>query len=262
MKSQEMTKAKLISLLYEYKRLPRHPFAKVAFYGDLVNLYFDQGNNCHKGITIEKAYRILENRMICKRAGKGNGYIGRSMSINAQRAYQRGLKPVSKITSSDLKQNGFSYPVKFFRWLIRTWDVKPKEMHHTSAACNITPFYDASVIRYVAGCCDLERLFRIYKGNLTVGQAIEERGIRYARIRVLDKLIGGKSGKGVNANAVLCDGILFISSKLCFRAGDMRVEIMEIYDQLPEDMADGKLRETAKELVKHKLKLYRKYLKT
>ena len=33
-------------------------------------------------------------------------------------------------------------------------DIKPKEVHHTSASHGIPAFYDGSVIRYAASCCN------------------------------------------------------------------------------------------------------------
>lgn len=183
------------------------------------------------------------------------------MSINAKRAYERGLKPLSRIMSADLHQNGFYYPVRFFRWLVHNWNIKPKEMHHTSVACNITAFYDDSVIRYVVKCCNLDLLFQIYKGKLTMAQAKQTRKIKYARVRVINKLLGGKSGKTVNANCVLCDDLPFLSSKLCVRADDLGVEVLEIFDELTEDMESGKLEELANDLIKHKISTYFKYLR-
>ena len=98
-------------------------------------------------------------------------------------AYERGLKPLSRIRAADLRQNGFEYSVAFFRWLVHHWDIRPRERHHTSASCRITAFYDGSVIRYAAQCCNLELLFRIYKGKITVrrpggrgGSVMRERG--------------------------------------------------------------------------------------
>lgn len=210
---------------------------------------------------MEDAYEVLKKYTTEKKGSGGNGYIGRSMSINAKRAYERGLKPLSRITSADLHQNGFYYPVRFFRWLVHNWNIKPKEMHHTSAACNITAFYDDSVIRYVVKCCNLELLFQIYKGKLTMAQARQIRKIKYAKVRMIDKLLGGKSGKTVNANCVCCDDLLFLSSKLCVRTDDLGVEILEASDEPPEDMKSKKLEELADDLVKHKTDIYFKYVR-
>lgn len=179
-------------------------------------------------------------------------------------AYERGLKPLSRIRAADLRQNGFEYSVAFFRWLVHHWDIRPRERHHTSASCRITAFYDDSVIRYAAQCCNLELLFRIYKGKITVEKARRERGICYARARILGTLLGGKSGEIVSANCIFCDNLLFLTPKLCVRADHPGVEVVETYEdfeETPQNMRDEKLERLAAELVKHKTSVYKKYLK-
>ena len=156
----------------------------------------------------------VKRRSQKKKSSSKGGYIGRSMSVNAKKAYERGLKPLSRIRSADLKQNGFHYPVAFFRWLVHNWNIKPREMHHTSAACRLTPFYDGSVIRYAAHCCSLELLFQIYKGKMTIEQA-----------------------------------------------DDPWVNVLEIFEELPEQIKSEKMEQLARELVKHKTWVYQKYLK-
>lgn len=257
----EITKAKLINLLYDYARIHKCPSARITFQGKSVNLYLGKRMPALQDLTMEDAYSTLEKYVTEKQVSRGNGYIGRSMSMNAKRAYERGLKPLSRFTSADLKQHGFHYPVRFFRWLVYNWNIKPKEMHHTSAACNITAFYDGSVIRYVARCCNLELLFQMYKGDLTKEQARQIRGIEYARVRVLDTLLGGTSGKAVNADGVLCDGLLFLSSTLCIQADNPGVEIMEVFDEIPGNMKSGRWEELAEELIKHRTGIYFKYLR-
>lgn len=177
---------------------------------------------------MREAYDVLKAQTVEKAVSKGNGYIGRSMSVNARRAYERGLKPLSRIRSSDLKQNGFYYSAAFFRWLVHNWDIKPKEMHHTSASRRITAFYDGSVIRYAAGCCNLELLYQIYKGKVTMEQAIQEREIRCVKARILDTLLGGKSGRAASTDGLICDNLPFLSSKLCIESDKPGVDIMEV----------------------------------
>lgn len=182
----------------------------------------------------------VKKRSQKKKSSSKGGYIGRSMSVNAKKAYERGLKPLSRIRSADLKQNGFHYPVAFFRWLVHNWDIKPREMHHTSAACRLTPFYDGSVIRYAAHCCSLELLFQIYKGKMTIEQARQNKGICYARAQILDTLLGGKSGNTLCVNCLLYNQLLLLSPKLCVQADDPRVNVLEIFEELPEQIKSEK----------------------
>lgn len=254
----KITKGKLVGLLYDYARVCKCPSARITFQGKCVNLYLGAGRKNLCGLTMEKAYDVLKGLTVEKTASKGSGYMGRSMSVNAKRAYERGLKPLSRIRSSDLRQNGFHYSVAFFKWLVHNWDIKPKELHHTSAAYRITPFYDGSVIRYAARCCNLELLYRMYRGKLTMQQAKQERRIRYARARILDTLLGGKSGKIISADCLLCDNLLFLSSKLCIGRDNPGVRIVEIFDGQPES---ENLENLTIELIKHRTTVYRKYMR-
>lgn len=261
MEQSRITKGKLIGLFYDYTRIYKQPSARITFQGRRVNLYLGNRRKKYDNLTIRQAYDVLKEWTVEKTISKGNGYIGRSMSVNAKRAYERGLKPLSRIRSSDLRQNGFHYSVAFFRWLVHNWDIKPKEMHHTSAARRITAFYDGSVIRYVAHCCNLELLYRIYKGKLTIEQAKQEREIRYAKVRILDTLLGGSSGRAVSADCLICDNLLFLSSKLCIRLDNPGVDIMEVFAEQLENRKNENLEKLTVELVKHKTTIYRKYLR-
>ena len=113
----EITKSQLINLLYDYMRLYRYPLASLTFHKKTVDLYLKDGK--YIGIFKEEAYNRLYE-MTTQRSGLGRGYAGRSMSINARQAYERGLKPLSKITAEDLKRCGFDYSADFFKWLVTT----------------------------------------------------------------------------------------------------------------------------------------------
>ena len=218
LKKSKITKGKLISMLYDYAKIHKQPSVRITFQGRRVNLYLGNGRKNYYDLTM-------------------------------QQAYEQGFKPSSRIRSSDLRQNDFCYSVAFFRCLVHNWDIKPKEMHHTSAARRITAFYDGSVIRYIVSCCNLELLHRIYKEKITVEQAIQERGIRYAKARILDTLLGGRSGKVVSADCLLCDNLLLLSSKLCVRLYNPAVEIKEVFDEQSENMKNENLEKLAVELM-------------
>lgn len=261
LEKMKITKEKLIGLLYDYARIHKQPSARISFQGRRANLYLGNRRKKYCNLTIREAYDILKERTVEKTGSKGNGYIGQSMSMNAKRAYERGLKPLSRIRSSDLRQNDFHYSVAFFQWLVHNWDIKPKEMHHTSASRRITAFYDSSVIRYIASCCNLELLYRIYREKITVEQAMQERGIRYAKVHILDTLLGGRSGKAVSADGLLCDNLLFLSSKLCIRSDNPGVDIREVFDGQSVKRKNENLEKLMVELVKHKTMAYLKYLR-
>ena len=73
----------------------------------------------------------------------GNGYIGYSMSVNAADAYDRGLRPISKLTAADMP---LGVSLSFARWLAKTGEWRAAEWHHTSAKFNRTDFYDPAEI--------------------------------------------------------------------------------------------------------------------
>lgn len=107
-------KSEIIELLYEYNRRSKTDNAKIS-----------QTNKDICNHFIHKEYLILFNVEVIKKLKselkilpqynkKGRGYIGKSMSVNAKRAYKKGLKPISNFNSEELQQNGFLYSYSFF----------------------------------------------------------------------------------------------------------------------------------------------------
>ena len=93
-------------------------------------------------------------------------------------------------------------------------------------------------------------------------QAMQEREIRYVKTRILDTLLGGKSGRAVSADGLICDNLLFLSSKLCIESDNPGVDSMEVFDGRPENWKNENLEKLAVELVKHKTTVYLKYLRS
>jgi len=92
------------------------------------------------------------------------GYVGNSMSVNAMEAYNKGKKPVSRITKNDIQNFGINESISFFRWYITNY-CDYCELHHSSPKFSITAFYD------IKDCCeklkntDMEKLKAEYKKN-------------------------------------------------------------------------------------------------
>jgi hypothetical protein len=64
--------------------------------------------------------------------GRGNGYdYELGMSNNALAAYDRGVKPLSKITLEDLKKAGWTQTKSFSLFLARTGFWRSTEWHHS-----------------------------------------------------------------------------------------------------------------------------------
>lgn len=257
------TKSILYNLLYDYQRVYEYTWAQVKF-RDNNRVDLKLRNEEYSDVTFEEAEDILRKRLQAKNRKKlGRGYLeDNSMSINAKRAYDNGLQPISKFTASDLKRNGFDYSVDFFKWIIKTWQIRPMEVHHTSAAKNWTEFYSEQTIRHIAETCNLELLYKMYRGKITKEQAKRERKIEYAKVRILDSMIGGTTGTSVVINAILCDGVIFYSQKLCFDQNDRRLEILARYDTRPSsDFENKNLRRLSDKLVLHKTDFYRRYIR-
>ena len=80
-----------------------------------------------------------------------------SMSNNALYAYDAGLKPLSKITASDLKNAGITITLKQFKELCKEGALRPSEWHHTSSRYNRTDFYDLEQCRETLERIDIAR---------------------------------------------------------------------------------------------------------
>jgi hypothetical protein len=76
-----------------------------------------------------------------------SGYSqGMEMSNNAAKAYRKGLKPISKFTTKDLRDCGWTHTLSFARFLAKKNMWKPEEWHHVGRRYKSTNFYDASAL--------------------------------------------------------------------------------------------------------------------
>lgn len=73
-----------------------------------------------------------------------NGY---SMSPAAQRAYENGELPISKLTKNVLRNTGIKESLSFIKWLIKYKFIRPSSQHHTSKYINLTAFYSLEDIK-------------------------------------------------------------------------------------------------------------------
>ncbi len=257
---QTISKEVLYGLLYDYMREYGWNGAKLIFMKpDLVDLFLR--NETHRKITTWEAERILNQKLQVKRK-RGRGYIGRSISANAQKAYEHGLKPISRFTTADLKACGFDYSLEFFKWLVKNWGIKPEEIHHTSAACRRTYFYGEATVRHLVRWCNLELLYQIYRKEITIPQAMNIRKIQFAKVQIADSLIGGRFGKPIDMDCIICDRLVYYSPKMCFRESDSRVHVLERYDARPvHGFKNERLNSFEEKLLKFKTGFYRRYIK-
>lgn len=181
--------------------------------------------------------------------GKGRGYVGKKMSVNAIDAYNRGAKPLSKLTAADLHAWGFEYPLVFFQWLCKTGRCKPAERHHTSVAKNATKFYSEKTIRYINNNLNLDLLYRLYRGEVKEEEMSKERGIEFVRVRLPHALLGGASGRSVSFDGVLCDDLVFYSPTLSFRADEPSLRLQCFGSDRPVDFNNPNLQKIVKQLI-------------
>lgn len=234
----------LQDLLYEYRFTYEKPASiTLSSKEDKVTLVLN--GKRFEGISREDAANILESRVRSKKEAKlqeqwrrnkkGKGYIGRSMSRNAEDAYRRGLKPISKFSAAELKENGFRYSLAFFKWLTQQY-INCEETHHTTASKRMTKFYGKQTIRKLVNSYDLELLYRLYRYGLSQADGFRMKGLQYVRIQALDSLIGGTSGCTVRVDCIQYDAFLFYSFDRCFYKEDRRLCVMEVYiEQKPDD---------------------------
>lgn len=138
-------------------------------------------------------------------------YIGRRMSVNAQKARDNGMLPMSYFNSNILKENGFQYPVDFFKWLCKKQYIYPKEWHHTSVSFKSTKYYDKTSITYVVQKYNLELLYNIYCNKITKEEAKAIRGITYVKIKTTDRILGLNGANIITLSCVKCDNILWFA---------------------------------------------------
>lgn len=128
------------------------------------------------------------------------GYAGSSMSVRAEAAYQDGLRPLSKIPASELREAGIEEPVKFIRHLAKTGRINADEWHHTSKFANSTDFWSIEHLREeiedLAGSIDtLRATWNRHNG----GRCIIEHGVADEEGRITEievEVTGGRDRDG------------------------------------------------------------------
>lgn len=253
-------KSKIIGLQYEYNRAAGRNRVCVTWNGETCILNID--GQIYK-MNNRDALEFLKKRMkeLPVRKPKSKGYIGKSMSVNARDSYERGLKPISRITVQDLKQHDFPYSLSFFKWLVHENYIAHSEFHHTSAVYNRTPFYSMKAISYAARYLNLDLLYEIYTGKMTKEEAARKRRITYVRVKTSGSLFGSRECV-IMINGVMCDGIVFYSPRLCFKYDEERMVLVAQYDEMPQEFGNPYLKDLREELIMRKTSAYRRYLKT
>lgn len=136
-------------------------------------------------------------------------YLGKSMSVNAAIAHKKGLLPISSITATILKENKFTYPKVFFRWLCKQGYIRPAEFHHASVSKQMVRYYDPKYIGFIAKIFDLENLYALYRGKLTKEEILIKRNVEYVKVLTSGSRMG--IGRSVSLYCIKVDGLVLWS---------------------------------------------------
>jgi len=117
-------------------------------------------------------------------------YLGKSMSVNAAIAHNKGLLPISSITTTILKENKFTYPKVFFRWLCKQGYIRPAEFHHASVSKQMIRYYDPKYIEIISKIYDLESLYKLYRRKITKEELLKKRKVEYVKVLTSGTRIG------------------------------------------------------------------------
>lgn len=120
-----------------------------------------------------------------------SGYVGKSMSVRAQKAYEEGMLSLSQITSSVLKEAGIPYSVDFFRWMVEEKYLVRTEWHHTGPNLRTTDFYDMADILSQLRELDIYYIYPLY----LAARKLEKEGF----FAVVTLLVDGKVGSNLHA---------------------------------------------------------------
>lgn len=146
------------------------------------------------------------------------------MSVNAEKAYKKGLLPRSKFTKQLLRENGWTYSVSFFNWLCKQAYITPHEYHHTTPMIKITPFYALETISYVNEKYDLESLYELYLRKCTMRDILKKKGVKRVRILVSRTLMHTKSD--VCLDCLQYNKLYWWSKDKCFKVNSRDVALI------------------------------------
>lgn len=107
------------------------------------------------------------------------GYVGKSMSLRAHIAYEKGLLPLKRITQKTLKDGGIPFERDYFVWLATHRYVTPSEWHHVGASFEEVDFYQLEEV--VEQLRDLD-IYSLY-AEFQVEKGKEDRGY-FVRVKV------------------------------------------------------------------------------
>ena len=158
----------------------------------------------------------------------------RDMSPNAKRAYKQGLFPLSKVNKELLNKHGFTYSIKFFKWLCGNGYVVPSEHHHTSASFQLTAFYSPKAIEYAARSLRLDSLYDLYKGIETKESLLEKECVKYVRVVLPCSVFGLKRGKDITLDCIRYKNYYIYSPESIIGTWSSSVCIHSQYDERPD----------------------------
>lgn len=165
-----------------------------------------------------------------------------SMSNNAIDAYDRGLRPRSKWTKSDildaLPANARAYlqldeyPLEF----LREYFLYPEEWHHTSKLYNKTEFYRPRINSIDDTPEDVQDLYRVWLQRQQKAQAAKTAAPRKARV-TYTHWIDKRTHRTVTEYALVRGPWIYTQSGLRKRADGTNIQIDETYTRASKGTA-------------------------
>ena len=164
-----------------------------------------------------------------------NGYIEKRMSKNAYAAHKRGEFTLSKVNARLLRENGFNYSVKFFKWLCKKGYVKPLGFHHTGVAANMTRFYSLSTVGLIVEKYNLDTLYEMYLKKISISEMARMIGIKYAKVRTSARVLGMKSSAVIELDVILYNEICYFSKQQSFVYEEGTAYMIQKWDKIPDN---------------------------
>lgn len=149
------------------------------------------------------------------------GYIKNKHSVNAEKAYLRGLMPISRVTKRILSEVGWEDSVAFFVYLCKSNYIKHQEMHHTTFMYKETKFYNLGDSVEYAKKLDLESLKRIYLKKSTKQDILKEKKVDYVTVLFSRKLMRAKADKAIDC--IQFNGFYWWGTTICINTDSNKI---------------------------------------
>lgn len=219
-------------LIEEAKNLAKRSYNEKRYKENLKKLVKDE----RQYMIFQQCYDVFNNNQAAYEISRKT--IGLSVenpkSINAIDAENRGLFTLQDISTHQLLSLGFHYETNFFAFLSQENYVVAKELHHcfnpATGKINIVPFFTDSTVTYIVEHYDLPFLYRLYKKEISIQDALKEKHITFCWIEALSEIVGIENGPPVKVYCVRQNNVFWFSKAKYIKKGDNNLRIMKEWD--------------------------------